>query len=164
MQMTEAEYRQLKDQIDLDAEAETTAAIERIEFERVQNHQALDRVWTMMQRKAQAVQPQGSMFQPVVTNGNGHGEDQDEPVRPPFPLKTKIREFVQTAGLPRISQPVIYDFLWRNYRNAIAHRDQNQVKGQITNVLSKLSEGDDAVLEVVQEAVGGNPKIFRPKH
>ena len=160
MQMTEAEYRQLKAQIDSDAKAETQAAADRIEHERVQNHQALDRVWAMIRRAATTTAPQTAptLFTPAATNGNGHGEEQP---RAPFAMKATIQDFIDTAHPPRITQPLIYEHLCDLYWDSISHRDQQQVRGQITNILTKLSEGDEAILEVVQEATGNSPKIFR---
>src|SRR5205085_10478885 len=101
-----------------------------------------------------------NLFTPAAINGNGNGESGGAE-RLPFAMKATIREFIVDYDPPTISQPVVYQFLFETYHDHIAHRDQQQVKGQIANVLSKLADGDDAILDVVRQATGNGPKIFR---
>lgn len=170
MQLTEIEYQQLKAEFDAEAKTET----ERIELERVQNHLALDRLWTRVQRyaKLQAApsEPVGSgvasLFTPtfVSDNDNGNGNGSREP-RAPFPMKEAVRTIIKGLGQDaEITQPVVFKIIMKLHAEHVAHRNKQHVRGQITGILSKLAEGENPELVVVKEADGNEPKVFMLNH
>lgn len=169
MNMTEAEYRQLKAEFDADAKAE----IERVELERVQNHQALDRLWARIQHRARSESassgpvgvgsPTGSLFTPTSvsasSNGNGSGP------RAPFAMKDAVRRICVELGRDEeITQPVVYKLIIQRYRDQVGWRKQQHVRGQITGILTKFTEGESPFLIAVKEAEGSEPKVFMLNH
>ena len=153
--MTEIEYRQLKAKIDQEAQAQTA----KIEEERVQNHQALNRVWAMIRGTASNVtKPQETLFTPVSISTNGGTEGATE--KAPFAMKEAIRNFVRERGNGDVSQPLVYKHLVAHHNASISHRDQQQVRGQITGVLSKMTKGAEPELKFLRKDSQGT-NIYR---
>jgi hypothetical protein len=149
MNITEAEYRQLQAKIDEDAKAQ----VAKVEAERVQNHQALDRIWAMIQRTGR---PEADhLFAQLPTNGNGSEE------RAPFAMKDAIRKIIRGLGSANVTQPLIYREVAKQHSENIGHRNQQHVRGQIAGILTKMSEGEDPELVVVEEGSGHSPKVYR---
>jgi len=151
MNITESEFKQLQAEIDADAKAQTA----RIEQERVQNHQALDRMRAFSQRtanKAAGLNSSDTLFTPTSVSGNGSSQ---------FAMKNAIRKIIRSLGDAKVTQPLIYREVYQRYTSDVHHRNQQHVKGQIAGILGKMAESDPPELKVVDKGHGRNPRVYR---
>jgi hypothetical protein len=159
MKITESEYRQLQAEIDADAKAQTA----RIEQERIQNHQALERVYAVIRRSSDAGSSydRASLFSPTSISGNGSSNGNGSDERAPFAMKHAIRNIIRDLGDAKVTQPLLYREVCKRHHLSVAHRKQQHVKGQIAGILSKLAESNPPELEVVDAGHGRDPRVYK---